>query len=245
MKYLIGANFKMYKSHKDLQEYFDQFINNYACFVNIDLMIAPMTVCLGTASEMTKDSCVHLGAQNMHYEEQGAFTWETSPVVLKELGAEYVIIGHSERRQYFWETNQMINQKLKAALHHGLRPILCIGENLEQKELGTSKEVLKIQLREALQGIDETEKIDIAYEPIRAIGSWKSATPEDVQEIHEYIRSVIENEKSRIIYGGSVNDVNAESLISQPAVNGFLIGSASLDPQKMLKILDVVSKEST
>lgn len=244
MKYLIGANFKMYKSHKDLQEYFDQFINNYACFVNIDLMIAPMTVCLGTASEMTKDSCVHLWAQNMHYEEQGAFTGETSPVVLKELGAEYVIIGHSERRQYFWETNAMINQKLKAALHHGLRPILCIGENLEQKELGTSKEVLKIQLREALQGIDEVEKIDIAYEPIRAIGTGKSATPEDVQEIHEYIRSVIGNDTSRIIYGGSVNDANAENLIAQPAVNGFLIGSASLDPQKMLKILDVVSKKN-
>lgn len=138
----------------------------------------------------------------------------------------------------------MINQKLKAALHHGLRPILCIGENLEQKELGTSKEVLKIQLREALQGIDEVEKIDIAYEPIRAIGTGKSATPEDVQEIHEYIRSVIGNDTSRIIYGGSVNDANAENLIAQPAVNGFLIGSASLDPQKMLKILDVVSKKN-
>ncbi|AHB41064.1 Triosephosphate isomerase [candidate division SR1 bacterium RAAC1_SR1_1] len=244
MKYLIGANFKMYKSHKDLQEYFDQFVNNYACFVNIDLMIAPMTVCLGTASEMTKDSCVHLGAQNMHYEDQGAYTGETSPLILKELGAEYVIIGHSERRQYFGETNQMINKKLKSALQHGIRPILCIGENLEQKELGISKETLKIQLREALQGIDTLDQIDVAYEPVRAIGTGKSATPEEVQDIHEYIRSVLGNEKSRIIYGGSVNDTNADILIAQPAVNGFLIGSASLDPQKFLKILDVVSKKN-
>lgn len=234
----------MYKNQKDLKEYFDQFVNNYACFVNIDLMIAPMTVCLGTASEMTKDSCVHLGAQNMHYEEQWAFTGETSPLVLKDLGAEYVIIGHSERRQYFGETNELINQKLKSALAHGIRPILCIGENLEQKDLGISKETLKIQLREALQWIDAFDQIDVAYEPVRAIGTGKSATPEEVQDIHEYIRSIIGNEKSRIIYWGSVNDANAESLISQPAVNGFLIGSASLDPEKMLKILDIVSKKS-
>ena len=207
-------------------------------------MIAPMTVCLGTASEMTKDSCVHLGAQNMHYEDQGAYTGETSPLILKELGAEYVIIGHSERRQYFGETNQMINKKLKSALQHGIRPILCIGENLEQKELGISKETLKIQLREALQGIDTLDQIDVAYEPVRAIGTGKSATPEEVQDIHEYIRSVLGNEKSRIIYGGSVNDTNADILIAQPAVNGFLIGSASLDPQKFLKILDVVSKKN-
>jgi len=234
----------MYKSQKDLKVYFDQFINNYKCFINIDLMIAPMTVCLGTASEMIKDSCIHLGIQNMHYEEQGAFTGETSPLVLKELGAEYVIIGHSERRQYFDETNQMINKKIKAALHYGIRPILCIGENLKQKELGTSKEVLKIQICEALEGIDNKEYIDIAYEPIWAIGTGESATPKDVQEIHEYIRLIIGNKESRIIYGGSVNENNAESLISQPAINGFLIGSASLDPQKMLKILDIISQNN-
>jgi len=234
----------MYKSQNALKEYFDQFVNNYACFTNIDLMIAPMTVCLWAASEMTKNSCVNLWAQNMHYEEMGAYTWETSPLVLQELGAKYVIIWHSERRQYFWETNEMINQKLKSALNHWIKPILCIWENLEQKELGISKEILKIQLREALQWIDAIDQIDIAYEPIRAIGTGKSATPEEVQEIHEYIRSIIWNDQSRIIYWWSVNDTNAEDLISQPAINWFLIGSASLDPQKMLKILDVVSKIS-
>ena len=233
----------MFKNQSELKEYFDQFVHKYSCFTNIDVMIAPMTVCLGTAAEMVKDSCVHLGAQNMHYEDAWAYTGEVSPLTLKELGVEYAIIWHSERRTYFAEDNATINKKLKSALHHGIRPILCIGENLQQKELGVSKEILKIQILEAIQWIENVNHIDIAYEPIRAIGTGQTASPEYVQDIHSFIRELIGNQESRIIYGGSVNAENAESLLTQPAVNGFLIGSASLDHTKFLKILDVVSEQ--
>jgi len=245
MKYLVWANFKMYKNQKELQEYFNQFIDTYSCFTTIDLMIAPMSVCLWTASEMVKNTCVHLWAQNMHYEDMGAYTGEISPLVLKELHAEYVILGHSERRQYFGETNDMINKKIKAALQHGIRPILCIGEHLHEKELWLSKEVLKIQLLESLQGIDDIGLVDIAYEPVRAIWTGKSATPEEVQDIHSYIRSLIATDESRIIYGGSVNTTNAVSLIAQPAVNGFLVGSASLDAPTFLELLSTVANKTS
>ena len=241
MKYLVWANFKMYKNQDELKTYFDTFISKYDCFTNTDIMIAPMTVCLSTASELTKNSCIHLGAQNMHHEDQWAYTGETSPLVLKELGSEYVIIGHSERRKYFGETDEIINKKIISALHHGLRPILCIGENDQEKSLGISKDVLKIQLRKALETIDQIEKIDIAYEPLRAIGTGKTPTPEEIQDIHTYIRSIIGNESSRIIYGGSVNDSNAETIIKQSAVNGFLIGGASLDAEKFLHIITTVA----
>jgi len=241
MKYLIWANFKMYKNKSELKSYLDTFINAYSCFTNVDLVIAPMTVCLSTAADLAKDSCVHLAAQNMYYEDQWAYTGETSPLVLKDLGTEYVILGHSERRKYFWETDEIINKKLKSALSHGLRPILCVGENEHERELGTSKESLNIQLRKALEGIEHPENIDIAYEPLRAIGTGKTPTPEEIQNVHTYIRSIIANDQSRIIYGWSVNESNAESIISQPAVNGFLVGGASLDAEKFLKIITTVA----
>ncbi len=242
MKYLIWANFKMYKNQSELKTYFDTFVQNYHCFTNIDLTIAPMTVCLSTASELTKNSCIHLGAQNMYYEDQWAYTGETSPVTLKELGCEYVIIGHSERRKLFAEEDSTINKKLQSAIKHGIRPILCVGESSEEKDLWLSKENITIQLRKALKGID-SNLVDIAYEPIWAIGTGQTPTPEEINEMHHHIRQTINNNESRIIYGGSVNDTNAESIITQAEVNGFLIGGASLDAQKFLTIINIVANQ--
>ncbi|MDD3646267.1 MAG: triose-phosphate isomerase [Candidatus Gracilibacteria bacterium] len=239
MKYLIGANFKMNKSTKELKEYLEVFKSKYACFLHIDLMIAPVTSGLGIASELLEGSCINLGSQNMYFEESGAYTGEISPSMLNELNCTYVIIGHSERRQYFNETNEFINKKVKAAISHRIRPILCIGESLEQKNKGLTKEVLKIQLIEGLWGVEDVSKVDIAYEPVWAIGTGETATPEYIEEIHDYIRELVGNDESRIIYGGSVKPDNSKQLISIKNVNGFLVGSASLDPESFLKIAEV------
>ncbi len=241
MKLLIWANFKMNKNTSELKEYLNVFKDTYACFVNIDLMVAPVTAWLGIASEILKDSCVHLWAQNMYFEESWAYTWETSPTMLEDLWCSYVILGHSERRQFFWETNESVNKKVKKAIEHGIRPILCIWENLRQKELWLTKEVLKIQLVEWLEWVDAS-LVDIAYEPVWAIWTGKSATPDDVQEIHNFLRELLWNKQSRIIYGWSVNDTNANELIKKNNVNWFLIGSASLDPNKFLKIIEETIK---
>ncbi|MDD2515621.1 MAG: triose-phosphate isomerase [Candidatus Gracilibacteria bacterium] len=230
MKYLVGANFKMNKTMKELQEYIDFFIEKYSCFLGVDVFIAPVTVALCEVSEIINESCINLGAQNMHYDHFGAYTGEVSPDMLQEINCKYVIIGHSERRELFNETNEIINKKVIAAIEHSIKPILCIGETLKQKELGLSKEILKIQLIEGLDGVEDWNKVDIAYEPVWAIGTGLSATPKYIGEIHSFIRSVIGDNESRIIYGGSVKEENAEKIIKVPNVNGFLIGSASLDP---------------
>lgn len=240
MKYLIWANFKMNKTTKELKEYLDFFIEKYSCFLNVDLVIAPVTVSLSWVSEIINNSCLNLGAQNMHFDHFWAYTWEVSPDMLQELGCKYVLVWHSERRELFHETNEMINKKVLAAIEHNIRPILCIWETLRQKELGISKEVLKIQILEWLAWVDDWCQVDIAYEPVWAIWTWLSATPEYVWEIHEFIRQVVGNCDSRIIYGWSVKEENAEELIQTKDVNGFLIWSASLDPEKFLKIIEKV-----
>lgn len=242
MNLLIGANFKMNKTTAELREYLGTFVSGYACFRTVDLMIAPVTAGLALASELVRDSCVHLGAQNMYYEDSGAYTGETSPLMLQELACGYVILGHSERRSIFGETDELVNRKVKAALARDIRPILCIGENLGEKESGLTKEVLKIQLVKGLTGIEDTAKVDIAYEPVWAIGTGKSATPEYVEEIHTFIRGILGQSESRIIYGGSVTETNAHELIGKREVNGFLIGSAALDPNRLMKIVEETVK---
>lgn len=242
MNLLIGANFKMNKTTTELREYLETFVSEYSCFRTVDLMIAPVTAGLALASELIQNSCVHLGAQNMYYEDSGAYTGETSPVMLQELACGYVILGHSERRSIFGETDDLVNRKVKAAISHFIRPILCIGENLGEKESGLTKEVLKIQLVKGLAGIEDITKVDIAYEPVWAIGTGKSATPEYVEEIHIFIRSILGQSESRIIYGGSVTETNAHELISKHEVNGFLIGSAALDPNRLMRIVEEVVK---
>ena len=243
MKYLIWANFKMNKTKKELDDYLDVFLNKYACFLDVDLVLAPVTSSLSWVSEVIWKSCLNLWAQNMHFDHFWAYTWEVSPDMLKELWCKYVIIWHSERRQMFGETNETVNKKILSAIENWIRPILCIWETLKQKELWLSKEVLKIQILEWLESIKDYSLVDIAYEPVWAIWTGKSATNEYINEIHDYIREIIWNVDCRIIYGGSVKAENAWELISIPNVNWFLVGSASLDPDAFLKIVQAVESK--
>lgn len=237
---LIWANFKMNKTTSELKDYLQVFKEKYGCFINMDLMIAPVLVGLAVASEQLKDSCIDLWAQNMFYEDLWAYTWEISPNMLIDLSCKYVILGHSERRSYFWESNELVNKKVLSAIWHGIRPILCIWETIDQKNKGIAKEVLKIQLLEWLYNVWDISQVDIAYEPVRAIGTGETAAPEYIEEIHNFIRSIIWENNSRIIYGWSVKAENAKSLINIKNVNGFLIGSASLNPDSLLKIVEEV-----
>jgi triosephosphate isomerase len=192
-----------------------------------------------------KNSSIKAGAQNVHFEDRGAFTGEVSPVMLNSLGIEYVIIGHSERRQHFGETDQIINKKIKACLKHGLKPILCVGESLDQREAGLEKETVRKQLLKDLEGISEGLKIVIAYEPIWAIGTGKTATSTQANEMSSYIRAVLADifskgiaDKMRILYGGSVKASNAKEIMDQPHIDGALVGGASLKADEFIKIIN-------
>ena len=239
MKYLIWANFKMNKTSSQIEEYLKVFKEKYSCFLNIDLMIAPSMPGLWIAWNLLKDSCVKLGSQNMHFEECWAYTWEVSAKMIKELWCEYVILWHSERREYFCETNEIINKKIISALNYWIRPILCIWENLKQKEKWITKEVLKIQIVEWLNNIDDFWKIDIAYEPIWSIWTWKIPTKDNIEEIHNFIRDIIKNKNSRIIYWGSVNPENSKEIIKLNNIDWFLVWGASLKPSDFLKIAQI------
>lgn len=239
MNYLIWANFKMNKTTKELKDYLSLFKERYSCFSHIDLMIAPVSSGLQIASELLEDSCINLWAQNMYFEELWAYTWEISSSMLNEFNCKYVILWHSERRQYFNESNELINKKIKSSIEHNIRPILCIWETLSQKDKGLTKEVLKIQLIESLWGVEDFSKVDIAYEPIWAIGTWKTAISSDIEEIHNYIRTIIWNNESRIIYGWSVKAENSKDLIKLNNVDWFLVWSASLDVDSFLNLSQV------
>ncbi|OIP52941.1 triose-phosphate isomerase [Candidatus Gracilibacteria bacterium CG2_30_37_12] len=242
MKLLIGANFKMNKTVAEVWEYLQILTAEYKNPSHVDLMIAPVSIGLPTASELLAGSNIHLGAQNIYPEISGPYTGEISPVMLQEMKCEYVILGHSERRAIFSETDELVNRKVKSALAYNIRPILCIGENLTEKEAGLTKEILRGQLIRGLDGIENTTGIDIAYEPVWAIGTGKSATPEYVEEIHIFIRELLGQSESRIIYGGSVSETSAHELIGKQEVNGFLIGSAALDPRRLIKIVEEATR---
>jgi triosephosphate isomerase len=191
-------------------------------------------------------SNVAVGAQNMYFADEGAFTGETSPLMLKAINATRVIIGHSERRQYFCETDESVNKKLHAALKHGLKPIVCIGEVLAERESGKTEEVLLRQLRKGLEGIagPQCESMVIAYEPVWAIGTGKTATPEMAAEAHAIVRKEIATvlgreaaDAIRVLYGGSVKPENASALMNMEEIDGALVGGASLDPQSFAKIV--------
>ncbi len=229
----------MNKNTTELTDYLSNFKNEYSCFIWVDVFIAPVSIWLSKASELLNWSCINLWAQNVYYENSWAYTWEISSIMLKELNCNYVIVWHSERRQYFWETNEIINKKIKASLEHNIRPILCIWENIKQKELNLTKEILKIQIIEWLQWID-FDKVDIAYEPIWAIWTWLNATSEYIEEIHNFLKSIIKNDKTRIIYGWSVNTNNAEEIWKIKNVNWFLVWSASLEANNLLKIIESI-----
>ena len=204
-------------------------------------------ICLPAAKEALEGSNIRLGAQNMYWEEQGAFTGEVAPGMLTEAGVEYVIIGHSERRQYFSETDDMVNRKMLSAVSHNLIPIICVGETLEQREQGVTEKVVDTQTRAALNGLtaDVADRIVIAYEPVWAIGTGRTASSDDANEVIGYIRKVVESvlgsqaaSRIRILYGGSVKPENAAELMQMPEIDGGLVGGASLKALDFSKIVN-------
>lgn len=233
----------------DAESFYSTFILEIPDNHHVETIIAPPFTALAKLSELNNQSQkIKLAAQNMYFEMSGAYTGEISPLLLKEFFVRYVILGHSERRTIFGETDELISRKVQAALASELRPILCIGETLDERNAGKEEEVLERQLSTNLQGIalENFENIVVAYEPIWAIGTGQNATPEQAQETHAFIRSVLSKlcnkelaQKIQIQYGGSVKPSNAKSLLSQPDIDGALVGGASLDPRNFAEIVNI------
>jgi triosephosphate isomerase (TIM) len=211
-----------------------------------DVMIAPPAILIPAAAQELAGAAIALGAQNMHFEDQGAFTGEISAPMLKAYGVKYVILGHSERRHIFGETDELINKKVKTALRHGLLPVLCVGETLAQREAGDTTEVLTVQLLAGLQGLEDAQvaNVIIAYEPVWAIGTGKTATPDQAQTDHGALRGTLIERAGRdvahsirILYGGSVTAENVDSLVSKPDIDGALVGGASLKADAFVRIV--------
>lgn len=238
----IAANWKMNKTIEETKSFLNEFIPLIKDIKDIDIVIAPPFTSLLTAASMLKDTNIKLSSQNVFYEEKGAYTGEISPVMLADIGCRYVIIGHSERRQYFHETDEIVNKKIRAAKKHNLDVIMCIGESLEEREAGKTFDVLKREIEEGLKDI-LSDGIVIAYEPIWAIGTGKTATTEQAQEAHKYIRERLASlygDKAngiRILYGGSVIPDNIDSLMACNDVDGALVGGASLKADSFAKIV--------
>ncbi len=244
-KPIIAGNWKMHKTIKEALE----FVNEVKDKVNSDkveaVICAPFTL-LKDLKEATKGTNIKIGAQNMHFEEKGAFTGEVSPLMLKEIDMDYVVIGHSERRQYFNETDETVNKKVLKALEVGIDPILCVGETLEQRESGKTKDVCKVQVEKALENVlkDDLAKVVVAYEPIWAIGTGKTATAEDANDVISYIREVIKGlygelaNEVRIQYGGSVKPSNVAEIMGQSDIDGALVGGASLASNDYLDLVN-------
>lgn len=244
-KPMIAGNWKMFHTAKEAVSFLNtlnQSLDQMEC--GADLLICPPFTCLYPM----KDHCgkIRLGAQNMHHQLEGAFTGEISAPMLKDAGAEYVILGHSERRHLFQESNDFINLKIKTALKEGLLPILCIGETEEERETGRTEEVLKEQLLQSLAGISKEElcRVVLAYEPVWAIGTGKTATAEDAAATISAVRNTVEKaydkeaaETIRILYGGSVKPNNIKSLMNKEAIDGVLVGGASLKPEDFLSLI--------
>jgi len=241
----IAANWKMNKTISEAQDFISKFVSEVKEVTDVDIVIAPPFTSLIAAAEVLKllmDTHIILAAQDVFYVEKGAYTGEISPLMLTDIGCRYVIIGHSERRQYFNETDEIVNKKVKAVKNRGLGAILCIGESLEEREAGKTFDVLE---REIDKGLCETdlENVVIAYEPIWAIGTGKTATPEQAQEAHAFIRERLrvkygnKADEVRIIYGGSVTPDNIDSLMVCKDIDGALVGGASLKVESFIKIV--------
>lgn len=241
---LIAGNWKMNKTLSAGAELVKELLPLVKDVPDVDIAICPPTVDLYLLKMILEGTNIALGAQNMHWQESGAFTGETSPKMLQEL-CQYIIIGHSERRQYFGETDEMVNQKVKAALNHDLIPIICVGETLDEKEAGQTEKVCERQVLAALDGLalNEVMRVVIAYEPIWAIGTGRSATSVDANETIGYIRQVISSEfleaapKIRILYGGSVKPNNIAEYMQQSEIDGALVGGASLKADSFAAIV--------
>ena len=242
----IAGNWKMFKTCPEAVDTAEQLVKLLAMTTDIDVMVAPPFTALAQVSDVVRGSCVSLGAQNLFWEAQGAFTGEISPAMLVSAGCKYVIIGHSERRQYFNETDETVNRRIKAAFDNDLIPVMCVGESEKERESKNTFSVLDKQLKMGLEDFssDDLKRLVIAYEPVWAIGTGKTATSEQAQEVHQFLRSVLEKsfgnmlaKSIRILYGGSVKPNNIAELMAMPDVDGALVGGASLDPETFSKIV--------
>jgi triosephosphate isomerase len=244
---IIGGNWKMNKgTPSEAIEMLKEMIPLVKKISSVDIVIVPPFTALSSTIQTVKNTNIMVGAQNMYYEEKGAFTGEVSPIFLKELGCKYVILGHSERRDIFNESDDLINKKLKKALKSDLNPIVCIGEHLEEREAGRTKDVIESQFNLTFKDLksEELGRITIAYEPIWAIGTGKTATPEQAEEIHIFIRELIAKiygkntaQTVRIQYGGSIKPTNAKEIFEKENIDGGLVGGASLQSKSLYEII--------
>ena len=243
---IIAGNWKLNKTVSDavlLTTDLAKLVDNIS---DVEIVVAPVFTALSNVHDVINGTNIQLAAQDLYWEDSGAFTGEVSAPMLKDVGCDYVIIGHSERRQYFGETNETVNQKVKAALSHELKPIICVGELLEERETGKTEAVIEDHVKGGIGDLTESEieSCVIAYEPVWAIGTGKTATPDQAQEVHSFIRDILKDcysdklaSKIRIQYGGSVKPENAAELMSQQDVDGALVGGASLDAESFAEIV--------
>jgi len=243
---LIAGNWKMYKTNAEAVETAGRLVELVADTSGVDIMIAPVFTALDPVAKVVNGSRVDLGAQNLYWEKEGAFTGEISAAMLVSAGCRYVIIGHSERRQYFGETDETVGKKVSAAIAADLIPVFCVGETESERESGKTFSVLDKQVKDGLkeQVVDDLGSLVIAYEPVWAIGTGKTATSDQAQEAHRYIRSVVEEnfgtalaDGVRILYGGSVKPANVAELMAMPDIDGALVGGASLDAESFSRIV--------
>lgn len=251
VKPVVAGNWKMYKTISEARELTAEIVSQAAGLSGASLILIPPFTAIQEVKKTTGDSRVRVGGQDLFWEEEGAFTGEISPCQLKEAGCDFVLVGHSERRQIFGETDEMVRKKVLAALRHDLIPIVCLGENLEERKNGQTLNKIKSQLENSLFCLPEEEfkRVILAYEPIWAIGTGQNATPEQAEEVHGYIRQLIADRYGKslsacaiILYGGSVKPANAFSLIKEKDVDGFLVGGASLNAGSFLGIVREASR---
>ena len=243
---MIAANWKMQKTVDEALQFVDLLRGKIVGVKDVDVVICPPYTALGPLCEALAGTDISPGAQNMHWEEKGAFTGEISAAMLLDIGCTYVILGHSERREYFHETDEIVKRKLLKALSSGLNPILCVGETLDERKAGGTNEKVSRQIRSAFDGlpVEDCTRITVAYEPIWAIGTGLTASPDQAEEVHSFIRGLLSElfgEETgrvlRILYGGSVKPENVGSLMAQPDIDGALVGGASLDADSFARLI--------
>jgi triosephosphate isomerase (TIM) len=252
-KYLIAGNWKMNKNAAESAALVEEIVKTIGNETSVSVVVCPPYTSIQAVVAATSNSNIETGAQNMYFEKSGAYTGEISAEMLRHLRVDWVILGHSERRAIFGETDALINKKVKVALENSLKPILCVGETIEEREAGDTLKVVETQLTEGLRDIDESkaEEVVIAYEPVWAIGTGKTATPEMAQEVHAYIRKLlnalfgeVKGEKIRILYGGSMKPDNADELLAKKDIDGGLIGGASLQANPFMSLVESAKKLS-
>ncbi len=247
-KPIMAGNWKMYKTSSEAVALVEDLKRAVAGLKesDVEIVVCPPFTALPAVASLVQNSNIKLGAQNVHWEKEGAFTGEIAAAMLKELFVRYVVVGHSERRQYFGETNETVNKRARTALAHGLRPIVCVGETLMHREEGQTTHIVSDQLMAGLAGFSKDDMLEtvIAYEPVWAIGTGKTATPAQAQEVHRFIRDMLERMfgdgvagRVRVQYGGSVKPANAKELLAQPDIDGALVGGASLDAKGFAEIV--------